>query len=149
MLFGPKQRVHSVQYLTTVTDPNLRKALTIDKLSEHGLLLRNAAVWQTWLSREDRLCPHCPQNEVETELHFLTSCLMYDHIRHIFPSDYTDWEWDRGRERVGERAIERDRGRERDGARERINEYSQSEVSLILLHVFFVIFLKIVISELI
>ena len=33
------------EYLTTVTDPNLRKAC---------------------LSREDRLCAHCPQNEVET-----------------------------------------------------------------------------------
>ena len=39
---------------------------------------------QTWLSREDRLCAHCPQNEVETELHFLTSFPMYDHIRDTY-----------------------------------------------------------------
>ena len=39
---------------------------------------------QTWLSREDRLCAHCPQNEVETELHFLTSCQMDDHIRETY-----------------------------------------------------------------
>ena len=39
---------------------------------------------ETWLSREDRLCAHCPQNEVETELHFLTSCQMCDHIRDTY-----------------------------------------------------------------
>ena len=39
---------------------------------------------QTRLSRENRLFAHCPQNEVETELHFLTSCLMYDHIRDTY-----------------------------------------------------------------
>ena len=66
-------RVYTVaEYLSTVTDPNLRKALTMYRLR------------QTWLSREDRLCAHCPQNEVETELHFLTSCPMYDHIRETY-----------------------------------------------------------------
>ena len=35
MLFGPKQRVHSV----TVTDPKLRKALTMYRLSEHILAI--------------------------------------------------------------------------------------------------------------
>jgi hypothetical protein len=29
----------------------------------------------------ERVCSHCPQNEVESELNFLTSCQMYDHIR--------------------------------------------------------------------
>jgi hypothetical protein len=55
------------EYLTTVTDPKRRKSLTMYR--------------KTWLSREDRLCAHCPQNEVETELHFLTSCQMYDQNR--------------------------------------------------------------------
>ena len=75
------------EYLTTVTDPNLRKALTMFRLSEHSLAIEKGRRKQTWLSREDRLCAHCPQNEVETELHFLTSCPTYDHIRdtvHIY-----------------------------------------------------------------
>ena len=79
------------EYLTTVTDPNLKKALTMYRLSENSLAIENGRRRQTWLSREDRLCAHCPHNEVETELLFLTSCQMYDHIRDtIFPSDYTD-----------------------------------------------------------
>ena len=41
-------------------------------------------IWQTWLSREDRLCARCPKNEVKTELHFLTSSQMYDHIRDTY-----------------------------------------------------------------
>ena len=72
------------EYLTTVTDPNLRKALTMYRLSEHSLAIEKGRRRQTWLSREDRLCAHCPQNEVETELHFLTSCPMYDHIRETY-----------------------------------------------------------------
>jgi hypothetical protein len=44
------------------------------RLSEHSLAIEKSRRRQTWLSREDRLCAHCPQNEVETELHFLTSC---------------------------------------------------------------------------
>ena len=60
------------------------------RLSEHSLAIEKGRRRQTWLSREDRLCAHWTQNEVETELHFLTSCPMYDHVRNIFPSDYTD-----------------------------------------------------------
>ena len=72
------------EYLTTVTDPKLRKALTMYSLSEHSLAIEKGRRRQTWLSREDRLCAHCQQNEVETELHFLTSCQMYDHIRDTY-----------------------------------------------------------------
>ena len=72
------------EYLTTVTDPNLRKALTMYILSEHSLAIEKGHRRQNWLSREDRLCAHCPQNELETELHFLTSCQMYDHIRDTY-----------------------------------------------------------------
>ena len=64
-------RVYTVaEYLTTVTDPNLRKALSMYRLSEHSLAIEKGRHRQTWLSREDRLCAHCPQNDVETELHF-------------------------------------------------------------------------------
>ena len=74
----------AAEYLTTVTDPKLRKALTMYRLSEHSLAIEKGRRRQTWLSREERLCAHCPQNEVETELHFLTSCPMYDHIRETY-----------------------------------------------------------------
>ena len=67
--------------LSTVTDANLRKVLTMYRLSEHSLAIEKGRRRQTWLSREDRLCARSPQNEVETKLPFLTSCQMYDHIR--------------------------------------------------------------------
>ena len=54
------------------------------RLSEHSLAIEKGHRRQTWLSREDRPCAHCPQNEVETELLFLTSCPMYDHIRETY-----------------------------------------------------------------
>ena len=72
------------EYLTNVTDPNLRKALTMYRLSEHSLAIAKGHRKEACLSREDRRCAHCPQNEVETELHFLTSCQMYDHIRDTY-----------------------------------------------------------------
>ena len=72
------------EYVTTVTDLKLRKAFTMYRLSEHSLAIEKGRRRQTWLSREDRLSAHCPQNEVETELHFLTSCQMYDHIRDTY-----------------------------------------------------------------
>ena len=77
------------EYLTTVTDPNLREALTMYILSEHSLAIEKDCHRQTWLSRQDRLCADCPQNEVETELHFLTCCPMYDHIRETYFTQIT------------------------------------------------------------
>ena len=76
---GPKQRDYTVaEYLSTVTDPKLRKSLTMYRFSEYSLAIERGRNWQTWLSREDKLCAHCPHNEVENELHFLISCQMYD-----------------------------------------------------------------------
>jgi hypothetical protein len=54
------------------------------RLSEHSLAIEKGSRRQTWLSREDRLWAHCPQNEEENELHFLTSCQMYYHIRDTY-----------------------------------------------------------------
>ena len=48
------------------------------RLSEHSLAVEKGHHRQTWL------CAHCQQNEVETELHFLTSCQMYDYIRDTY-----------------------------------------------------------------
>ena len=71
------------EYLTTVTDPKLRNALTMYRLSEHSLAIEKGHRRQTWLSRPDRLCT-LPTKWVGTELHFLTSCPMYDHIRDTY-----------------------------------------------------------------
>ena len=65
-------------YLTTVTEKKLRKKWTIDRLSEHRLAIERGR------QREDRLCAHCPQNELDTELYFLTSCQMYNDIRDTY-----------------------------------------------------------------
>ena len=56
MLFGPTEYTVA-EYLTTVTDPNLRKTLTMYRLSEHSLAIENG---------------RRRQNEMETELHILT-----------------------------------------------------------------------------
>ena len=49
-----------------------------------ALLLRKAAVGRHGSQEKTGLCAHCPQNEVETELHFQTSCPAYDHIRETY-----------------------------------------------------------------
>ena len=72
------------EYLTTVTDKNLRKTLTMYRLSDHSLAVEKDRHHQTWLPREDRLCCHCDEGAVETELHFLTQCHKYRHIKEEF-----------------------------------------------------------------
>ena len=67
--------------MSTVTDNKMRKTLTMYRLSEHSLAVEKGRHRQTWLPREDRLCSHCGQGVVETELHFLTACDKYKHIR--------------------------------------------------------------------
>ena len=61
-------------YLTAVTDPKLRKTLTMYRLSDHSLAVETGRHRQTWLPREERLCQLCPQRQVETEQHFLLHC---------------------------------------------------------------------------
>ncbi len=54
--------------------------------SEHSLAVETGLRRQTWLSREDRLCSHCMLGVTETELHFLTECTKYTHVRdHYYP----------------------------------------------------------------
>ena len=69
------------EYLTTVTGPKRRKSLTRYRLIEHSMAIEKGRHRQTWLPREDRLCSHCTHNQLETELHFLTSCQSYKDIR--------------------------------------------------------------------
>ena len=67
-----------------MTDPKQRKILTRYRLSEHSLAIEKGRHRQTCIPREDRLCTHCTQNEVETELHFLTICPLYQDIRDTY-----------------------------------------------------------------
>jgi hypothetical protein len=68
---------------TTVTDPKIRKALTMYRLSEHSLAIEKGRRRQ----REDRLCAHCPQNEEKTEPHFLTSCRTHKEFENKYNFD--------------------------------------------------------------
>ena len=54
------------------------------RISKHSLAIEKCHRRHKCLSREDRLCAPCPQKKVETELHFLTSCQMYDNIRDTY-----------------------------------------------------------------
>ena len=68
-------------YLTTVSDTKLRRTLTKYRLSDHNLAVEVGQHRQTWLPREERLCSHCDQGGVETELHFLIYCSQYEGLR--------------------------------------------------------------------
>lgn len=68
-------------YLSTVPDRNMSKTMTKYRLSEHNLAVEVGRRKQSWLPREERLCSHCDQGTVETELHFLTQCDKYQCIR--------------------------------------------------------------------
>ena len=61
-----------------------RIPLTRYRLSDHSLAIEKGRHRQTPLPREDRLCTHCTQNAVETELHFLTTCPLYQDIRDTY-----------------------------------------------------------------
>ena len=91
-----KREYTFAEYLSTVNDPKLRKTLTRYRLSEHSLAIEKGRHRQTPLPREDRLCTHCTQNVVETELHFLTTCPLYQDIRDsYFPQiTYTQREFE-------------------------------------------------------
>ena len=77
------------EYLSTVKDPKLRKALTRYRLSDHSLAIEKGRHRRTPLPREDRLCTHCTENVVETELHFLTTCPLYQDIRDTYFPQFT------------------------------------------------------------
>ena len=86
----------TAEYLSNVKDPKLRKYLTRYRISEHNLAIEKGRHRQTWLPREERLCIHCTQSEVETELHFLTTCPLYQDIRDLyfplFANTHTEFE---------------------------------------------------------
>ena len=68
-------------YLSTVTDQQLKQTLTKYRLSEHSLAIEIGRHRKIRLPPEERLCCHCTTREPETELHFLTKCEKYEQIR--------------------------------------------------------------------
>lgn len=64
-----------------VTDQQLKRTLTKYRLSEHSLAIEKGRHRNTWFPAEQRLCCHCTLSEPETELHFLTKCEKYKHLR--------------------------------------------------------------------
>ena len=80
------------EYLTTITEPKLRKTLTKYRISDHRLAVETGRHRQTWRPREDRQCSLCSQGEVETEIHFLLHCDAYKEIREsYFPKIYENY----------------------------------------------------------
>ncbi len=53
-------------------------------LSEHSLCVETGRHKQSWRARELRLCSHCTDGLIEDELHFLTECSKYKHIRDAY-----------------------------------------------------------------
>ncbi len=67
-------------YLSIIKDHRQRKLLTKYSLSEHSLCVETGRHKQSWRARELRLCSHC----TDDELHFLTECSKYKHIRDAY-----------------------------------------------------------------
>ena len=71
------------EYLSTVTDPKLRKYVTMYRLSSTAWLSRKTDRDKPASKRRETVT-HCTQGELETELHFLTTCPLYQDIRDIY-----------------------------------------------------------------
>ncbi len=76
-----KREYTLANYLSTIKCPKLRKMLTTYRLSEHSLAIEKGRHRQSWLPQEERLCSQCDRGQVETEVHFLTSCPKYNTLR--------------------------------------------------------------------
>ena len=66
----------TADYLSIMTDQQLKRTLTKYRLSEHSLAIETGR-----LPAEQRLCCHCSLSQPKTESHFLTKCEKYTNIR--------------------------------------------------------------------
>ncbi len=66
--------------MSIIKDRRQRKLLMKYHLSEHSLCVETGRHKQSWRARELRLCSHC----TDDELHFLTECSKYKHIRDAY-----------------------------------------------------------------
>ena len=71
-------------YLTEISNYGQRKLLTRYRISDHSLCVETGRHKPSWRAREFRLCSHCTDGVVEDELHFLTQCSKYKHIRDTY-----------------------------------------------------------------
>ena len=65
-----------------------QKVLTLKlRISDHDLEIENGRRMRPALPRENRICHFCESNLVETELHFLATCSLYNTLRKQFMSN--------------------------------------------------------------
>ena len=77
-----KKEFSRESYLNTVTDFHLRKVITKFRCSDHLLEIEKGR--HRKLNVEERICKVC-LTDVESELHFIQKCPVYESIRrHIF-----------------------------------------------------------------
>ena len=67
------------EYLSFITNDNLRKQLSCFRLSSHNLAIE--AGRYIGIDRQNRLCEHCNNNTVASEYHFLLTCPKYYDMR--------------------------------------------------------------------
>lgn len=79
-----KREYTLANYLSTIQSASVRKVLAMYRLSGHSLAIETGRHRQNWLPEEDRLCSQCDRGQVETELHFLTSCPKYQTLRNKY-----------------------------------------------------------------
>ena len=73
-----------MQYLNIITNFDKRRSLTNFGISSHRLKIERGRFSKNPTPLENRVCDHCPL-ELEGEIHFLTMCPKYAHIRnHLF-----------------------------------------------------------------
>ena len=64
-------------YVTTITNPKIRSALTKFRLSDHKLHIESSRHCNPCRPIEEYLCKICNKQEIEDEIHFLVNCSFY------------------------------------------------------------------------
>ena len=73
-----KTEIGMEKYLNEIKNVAIRIQITRFRLSNHNLMIETGRHSDT--PKEQRYCPFC-QNKVETEIHFLTECPVYNPMR--------------------------------------------------------------------
>ena len=68
-------------YLTMITNPKTRSALTKFRLSDHKLHIESGRHCNPRKPIEERLCEICNNQEIEDKIHFLLNCSFYCDLR--------------------------------------------------------------------
>ena len=73
-----KTEIGMEKYLNEIKNVAIRIQITRFRLSNHNLMIETGR--HSDIPKEQRYCPFC-QNKVETEIHFLTDCPVYNSMR--------------------------------------------------------------------